>query len=300
MDVLLDRRRTGDRGGGDQGVIQRVLVITGRWHERECLGSSEGLQGEFLPSRIPTMNLAELLSRHEGKALEFKRDLSSADPILKTLVAFSNTDGGILLIGVENKSRALRGISDPMAEEERLANLIADHIEPRIIPNVELLVWRKAHVIGVEVFPSQLRPHYLKRQGAERGVYVRVGSTNRLADVALIDEMRRFSRNESFDERPMPELDSEALDFRVASELFTPRRTLRRTDLLSLRLMVAVHGRQVPTVGGVLLFGANRARHFPDAWIQCGRFAGNDRSRILDHAEYRGALPVSAMETGRR
>lgn len=38
--------------------------------------------------------------------------------------------------------------------------------------------------------------------------------------------------------------------------------------------------REVPTVGGTLLFGASRAQHFPDAWIQAGRFHGVDKSRI--------------------
>jgi ATP-dependent DNA helicase RecG len=70
----------------------------------------------------------------------------------------------------------------------------------------------------------------MKRDGPERGVYVRVGSTNRPADGELIEELRRFARGEAFDEQPMPDLDSEALDFRAASESFAPVRTLRRTD----------------------------------------------------------------------
>lgn len=242
------------------------------------------------------MNLSDLLGRYEGKTLEFKRDLSSVEPILKTLTAFANTEGGILLIGVDNKTHAVRGVSHPLVEEERLANLIADHIAPRMLPNIELLVWRKTHVVGVEVFPSSLRPHHLKRQGPEQGVFVRVGSTNRQADAALIGELRRFSRNEAFDEQPMPELNSEALDFRVASELFTRHRTLRLPDLASLHLITTLQNRQVPTVGGILLFGVNRERHFPEAWIQCGRFAGRDKSRILDHAEHHGALPSAALE----
>jgi ATP-dependent DNA helicase RecG len=46
------------------------------------------------------MDLLDLLKRPEGKTLEFKRDLSSPDGALKTIVAFANTAGGILLIGV--------------------------------------------------------------------------------------------------------------------------------------------------------------------------------------------------------
>lgn len=48
------------------------------------------------------MFLEKLLSQPEGKTLEFKRDLSSLKPILKTLVAFANTAGGTLLIGRTN------------------------------------------------------------------------------------------------------------------------------------------------------------------------------------------------------
>ena len=48
------------------------------------------------------MKLIELLQRSEGKTLEFKRDLSSPEGALKTLVAFANTAGGTLLIGVED------------------------------------------------------------------------------------------------------------------------------------------------------------------------------------------------------
>ena len=48
------------------------------------------------------MNLAETLQRHEGKTLEFKRDLASPDKVLSTLIAFANTSGGLLVIGVEN------------------------------------------------------------------------------------------------------------------------------------------------------------------------------------------------------
>jgi len=54
------------------------------------------------------------------------------------------------------------------------------------------------------------RPHHLNRFGPEEGVFVRVGSTNRRADLVLIEEMRRFSQVSSLDEQPMPELNSEA------------------------------------------------------------------------------------------
>ena len=66
--------------------------------------------------------LETLLQQPEGKTLEFKRDLSSPKPLLKTLVAFANTAGGRLVIGVTDDYQLI-GVDDPLTEEERLCNL---------------------------------------------------------------------------------------------------------------------------------------------------------------------------------
>jgi len=217
------------------------------------------------------MDLLDILKRPEGKTLEFKRDLSSPDGALKTIVAFANTAGGTVLIGVEDRSRQVRGVPDPLDLEERLANLVSDRITPRLVPEIEILPWRRTQVLVLQVHPSPGRPHHLTREGPAGGVYVRVGSTNRRADAELIEELRRFARGEGFDEQPMPRLGSEALDFRAASESFAAFRTLARRDLETLRLLTDHQGRKVPTVGGMILFGKDRERDFPDAWIQAGR-----------------------------
>ena len=108
-----------------------------------------------------------------------------------------------------------------------------------------------------------------------------------MADQALIGEMRRYARAESHDEQPVPELDSEAVDFRAASESFASVRKLARRGLLAPGLVCRYQDRPVPTV--------DRLQQFPDAWIQAGRFAGTDKAEILDHAEFR-ELPITAIE----
>lgn len=236
------------------------------------------------------MDLLDALRRPEGKTLEFKRDLSSPDGLLRTVVAFANTAGGTLLIGVEDGTRHVRGVGDPLALEERIASLITDSIMPRLLPDLEVLAYRSTYVVAVQVHPSAARPHHVVKTGAGAGTYVRVGSTNRRADEALIEEMRRFARGEVFDERAMPELDSEAVSFRAASESFDIVRRLAKRDMETLQLVVKYQGRKVPTIGGTLLFGTDRLRYFPDAWIQAGRFEGIDRSAIVDHAEFKGLL----------
>lgn len=56
------------------------------------------------------MDLIDLLKRSESKTLEFKRDLSSPYGVLRTIVAFANTAGGVLLLGVEDATRNVRGV----------------------------------------------------------------------------------------------------------------------------------------------------------------------------------------------
>lgn len=236
------------------------------------------------------MDLADTLRRPEGKTLEFKRELSSPDGLIRTVVAFANTAGGTILVGVEDGTRRVKGVSEPMALEERVANIISDAIAPRLLPDLEILSYRRTHVLAIQVWPSSNRPHYVARLGPERGTYVRVGSTNRRADADLIGEMQRFARGDAFDEQPIPELDSQAIDFRVASESFAPVRKLARKDLESLKLVARYQGRLVPTVGGLLLFGADRLSRFPDAWIQVGRFGGTNKSEIIDHLELTDSL----------
>ena len=240
------------------------------------------------------MNLIEVLQKPEGKTLEYKRDLSSPDGLLKTLVAFANTAGGILAIGIEDGTRRVTGVPNVLATEERLASIVADSIRPRLVPDIEVVSWRKTQVLVVQVYPSAARPHYLVRLGPEAGVFVRLGSTNRRADLAQIDEMRRFGQLETFDEQPIPELNSEALDFRAASELFAPVRKLAPSAFRNLRVTAKHQGREVPTVGGFLLFARNRFDRFRDAWLQAGRFAGEDRTRIVDSSEIRSYLPQAA------
>jgi predicted HTH transcriptional regulator len=101
---------------------------------------------------------------------------------------------------------------------------------------------------------------------------------------------------DSFDEQAIPDLNSEALDFRAASELFSEYKKLTPGVWKTLRVTTDHQGRQVPTIGGLLLFGRNRFEFFPDAWIQAGRFAGTTKSRIVDSAAVRSSLPVAVDE----
>ena len=231
----------------------------------------------------------------EGKQLEFKRDLSSPRNLLKTLVAFANSAGGKLVIGV-NDARQIVGVADPLAEEERICNLIADGIAPRLIPNVELVSVGEATLLVVEVYPSSNRPHHLQALGEAQGTFQRLGSSNRQAGPDWIAQAHRSAAGQVFDEQPMPDLSVDDLDLPALTHWLGTSHKIDDKALQTLKLLRPEQGRLVPTQGAVLLFGKERHLHFPDAWVQCGRFRGRDKVEIFDQQDIHAHLPDAVAQ----
>jgi ATP-dependent DNA helicase RecG len=192
-------------------------------------------------------NIESLLIHEEGKTFEFKENCRSLSKIVQTVVAFANTAGGTIVIGVRDKTKDIVGLTYALADEERLANAFADGIQPLIIPDIQINAWRDRELIVVSV-PHTLEPHYVKSEGPEKGVYIRLGSTNRRAGSEIIEEIRRLSRNMFFDEHPCTETNSEAVDFRAASEFFFEfSRPLNEARMIKLGLIVSYRGTNVPS-----------------------------------------------------
>ncbi|NTV05338.1 MAG: AAA family ATPase [Chlorobiaceae bacterium] len=239
--------------------------------------------------------LKTIITKPEGKTLEFKRDSASPTLLMKTLVAFANTSGGRLIIGVSNE-RQIVGLKTPLDEDEKLRILITDSIAPLLVPQIELITVQETTILAIEVQVSASRPHWLKSEGREQGTYLRIGTTNLQADKALIAEIGRSAEDISFDELPIPELSKDDLDLVAVQKFFAGVRELNSQSLLSMKLLTAYQRRLVPTRGAVLLFGKERELHFSDAWIQCVRFNGTDKAVIFDHIDIHDHLPL-AVET---
>ena len=64
--------------------------------------------------------LEHLIAENEGKTIEFKETARSLNGIIKTVVAFANTAGGIIIIGVKDKTKELVGLPQILSEEKGL------------------------------------------------------------------------------------------------------------------------------------------------------------------------------------
>ena len=95
--------------------------------------------------------IEKLLAQNEGQTLEFKESTKSLLPIIKAVVAFANTAGGVIVIGVEDKSKKIIGIEEVLDEEERLVNAISDSIEPFLVPDIEIQNFRNKELIIINI-----------------------------------------------------------------------------------------------------------------------------------------------------
>lgn len=237
--------------------------------------------------------IEEYLSQNESKTLEFKENARSLGGIIKTVVAFANTSGGILILGIKDKTKEIVGIPNSLQEEERIANAISDSIAPLIIPDIEIHAYRDRELIIIRV-PHAAGPFYLKAEGLKQGVYIRFGSTNRIADDEMLNSLKLFSENRCYDELPSPKgiLDEKA----IVKAFAIVKKHPSQKHLETINVLTEHLGKSITTNGGVLLFGLNRLNLFPDGLIRCARFKGLTKEKIIDSQEIISSLPLAVEE----
>ena len=162
----------------------------------------------------------QLLQAQEGKTLEFKENTKSLQKIVETIVAFVNTAGGTIIIGVEDKTKKIVGLENILLDEEKLANSIAASVEPLLIPTFQMHTFGKKDVLLVSV-PHSFGPFYLKSKGLEESTFIRLGSTNRLADKNIIREIQQLRQHIYFDELPNFNCPKDRINFDLAKKLFS-------------------------------------------------------------------------------
>jgi predicted HTH transcriptional regulator len=240
------------------------------------------------------------VTRPESKTLEYKKDMSSPDRIVKAAIAFANSAGGQIVIGVADDLSVV-GLEDPLFEEERLANLVADSIVPQLRPAIDLVPVGGKTVLVAEVPMGSQMPYYIKGEGQYGGTYIRVGASNRQADRALVQELRRVSEGKRFELLPNFDARIEDLDLKMLSDMFG--REIGVPQLRTLSLATEEQGRLVPTNAGVLVGCANPEMFLSFAWVQCARFRGPRKRDIVDNVSIYGPLPKAVdqvMEFFRR
>ncbi|MBN2742441.1 MAG: putative DNA binding domain-containing protein [Marinilabiliaceae bacterium] len=233
------------------------------------------------------MKLTEQIDKGESKTLELKERLPKNEHIAKTVTAFANTSGGKMIIGV-NDNRQIIGINDNelFNLQDKIASIISDNCTPGINPEIYSVNIKGKLVLVIEVVRGNLKPYFIKSQGKADGTYVRIGATNRLADLETIAELERQKRHISFDEEICYETTLDQLDITSLTQRFESiHKPLNREKLENLKLIKTENGKTYPTHALMILLGK-----FVHCTVKCARFKGYTMSVFTDKKEYNGDI----------
>ena len=115
-------------------------------------------------------DLKKLLQQPESRTLEFKVRIPDTRHIVSNLVAFANTNGGKLIIGIENQR--IVGI-DNIEHARRVINKAANTVSPPLKINIQTLEVKGKKVLVVEIPKGDKSPYF-----AGGRAWQRVGASN--------------------------------------------------------------------------------------------------------------------------
>lgn len=134
-------------------------------------------------------HVLQLIAKGESETLDFKKTISSASKIAKTLSAFSNHKGGRLLVGVNDNGN----ISGVRSEDEKyMLDLAAQfYCKPEV--NLELIEWEFGDKTVIEaIIPEGAeKPYYAKDEDGKWWVHIRVKDQSLLASKVVVDVLKR-------------------------------------------------------------------------------------------------------------
>ncbi|MGB8454116.1 MAG: RNA-binding domain-containing protein [Anaerocolumna sp.] len=137
---------------------------------------------------------------YESETVELK-EIYTPD-LKKEIVAFANTNGGTIYIGVQDSGDII-GVDNADFVMQQLSNSLRDSIRPDVsmFANIELLQEDKKFFIKLTVSQGTKKPYYLSDKGFKpTGVYVRSGTTSAPVSEDAIRMMIKMADGDSFEE----------------------------------------------------------------------------------------------------
>lgn len=236
------------------------------------------------------------LKKVESTYIDFKESIELNKPKswLKSVSAFANSSGGILLFGVRDEDRKPVGVDNIIINSEKITELINSRINP--LPRYELdtFVENGKEFIMVNVGDGPRTPYYYEFDGRKEA-FIRSGNQSILAPKHILDNLILKGQNTTFDELPS-KYDVTDVSFTLLNATLkreTGREFNVDKDYISLELMTK--DRKI-TNGGLLLSDQGL---FPQSRIFCTKWKGLIKGSVLgdaiDDKEYTGSI-ISLLE----
>ncbi|MEQ0560578.1 ATP-binding protein [Amycolatopsis sp. NEAU-NG30] len=229
----------------------------------------------------------------------------------ETLVAFANTRGGTLILGLdEGAGFTASGLADPAKMSSDLAAMCAADIEPPLRPHIGIHDFEGTKILVAEIpeLPPDRKPCFSRGAGMTQGTFVRVGDGDRRLtsyEVQLLLANRGQPRD---DETPVPGTGLTDFDPGLVTAFLARLRTRRPyafgelDDVAALRRAKALvtddAGADVASVGGLLALGRYPQEHFPQVMLTFVHYPTPEGAnaetgeRFVDNVVAEGPIPV--------
>ncbi len=243
---------------------------------------------------MDSRDLYEVIKRGEDSSVQFKMQFNSVDQLAAELCAFSNSEGGRIIVGVSDNGDLI-GLDQQQVQKlnQDISNACSQKIDPPISVTTRNIVVKDRLVIVIEV-PRGVNKFYMANG---RDVWVKVGADKRRASREEIQRLSQESANLYADEGAVEGTTLSDLDLREFRELYE-HRTKESFDELNIpvekllsNMKLMVEGKC--TLAGLLLFGKKPQFKRPSYIVKAVSYLGNDPAGTAyrDSRDIAGTIP---------
>ncbi|MDX2246534.1 MAG: putative DNA binding domain-containing protein [Bacteroidia bacterium] len=241
---------------------------------------------------MDSVELKELIRRGETSTVQFKSNITNELSVAQEMVAFANSRGGLILIGVDDKTWNIMGLTDE--DLRRLANLIVnsanEHVKSPLFVETETVIVDDKKVMVVYIPEGVDKPHKDKD-----GIIFLKNGANKRKVTSNEEILRLLSKGKNLfpDELPVLQANQEDLNKEKFDEYFF-REFKIEYEKLGLGYPDALKAKRVVkdgkiTLAGFLFFGKKPQTLKPAFCIKAVAFYGNN----LGGTEYRDSRDLT-------
>jgi predicted HTH transcriptional regulator len=241
-----------------------------------------------------------LIKKGESSAVQFKERAPHPDSLAHEIIAFSNSKGGVILFGVNDKTGSLNGLSFAEIQQlnQQLVNVASQKIYPPVFLTTETILVEEQAIVVVTVQEGSGKP-YKDNNGT---IYVKNGSDKR--KVTSNEELSRLLSSSGAihaDEQIVRESSINDIDYEQLGN-FVQRKYSKSLDELNIPVEQLLSNLNLLkqtelTLAGLLLFSRRRHMLRPLFSIQCVSADGSDLTFVDNENAFDGTLSMVFEKT---
>ena len=236
------------------------------------------------------IELLDIISKGETSTVQFKLNVNNEKSIAQEMVAFANTKGGTILIGVHDKTWEIVGLSDDDLRRltDLLVNASSQHVKEPLFIETDTVDYEGKKILIVNV-PEGIAKPYKDNDGI---IFMKNGANKR--KVTSNEEISRLLQSSGYlyaEEKVIFQSSTEDIDIKKFKDFYQKKYKETfdddRIESYLENLKLGSDGRV--TIAGALLFGKKVEKLIPQFFITAIWFRGDE----IENTEYRSSTNIT-------